>query len=142
MTSNKERGNKIMPNLKFTNIFPEYTNLHHWDYNKTPEYILYSYLILDDKTISRLEKVRMLLTAPETFYAKDILKDASKGGIINGLNRNGLIVETGKKIKYYIDDPYGKTAIIGYSKEWKLAMPRDRMILAYNRIRNEILKII
>ena len=143
MTSNKERGKKIMPNkLTFVTIFPEYADkMYEESTYLSPEYTLYRYLILEEKTLSRLARVRVLLTAPETFYARDILEEKSKGGIINGLCQGGLITETGNKQKYYIelDD---KRAIIGYAKEWKLVDSKDRMILAYNRIRNEILKLI
>ena len=50
-----------MPNLKFTDIFPEYKNLHHWDCYQTPEYTVYRYL-LDDKIdlIERLAKIKKM----------------------------------------------------------------------------------
>ena len=132
-----------MPNkLTFVTIFPEFADkMYEESTYLSPEYTLYRYLILEEKTLSRLARVRVLLTAPDTFYARDILEEKSRGGIINGLCQGGLIKETGNKQKYYIeiDD---KRAIIGYAKEWNLSIPRDRMILAYNRIRNEILKLI
>ena len=132
-----------MPNLKFTDIFPEYKNLRHWDYYQAPEYTVYRYL-LDDKIdlLERLAKIKILLNAPDTFYARDIFKGVSTGGIMNGLCRNGIITGTGNKQKYYIDDPYGKTAIIGYSQEWKLTMSREQLMVAYQRIRMAILAII
>lgn len=132
-----------MPNLKFTDIFPEYKNLLHWDYYQTPEYTVYRYL-LDDKIdlIDRLEKIKILLNAPDTFYARDVFKNVATGGIMNGLCHNGIITETGNKQKYYIDDPYGKMAIIGYSKEWKLSMSKEQLMVAYQRIRMAILAII
>lgn len=133
-----------MPNrLTFVTIFPEYANkMYEESTYLSPEYTLYRYLLLEQKTLPRLVRARALLTAPDTFYAKDILaEEKSRGGIINGFCQGGLITETGNKQKYYIevDD---KRAIIAYAKEWKLTMPKDRLILAYNRIRNEILKII
>ena len=131
-----------MPNLSFTKIFPEYRDkMYDGRTYDSPEYILYRYLILEEKTLARLPRVKALLSAPDTFYAKDILKEQSRGGIINGLCQGGLITETGKKVKYYLDIS-DKTAIIGYSKEWKLTMSKDRLIFAYNRIRNAILEII
>jgi hypothetical protein len=132
-----------MPNLKFTDIFPEYKHLRHWDYYQTPEYTVYRYL-LDDKIdlIDRLEKIKILLNAPNTFYARDVFKGVATGGIMNGLCHNCIITETGNKQKYYIDDPYGKTAIIGYSKEWKLSMSKEQLMVAYQRIRMAILAII
>ena len=131
-----------MPNLSFTKIYPEYKDkMYDGRTYDTPEYLLYRYLILEEKTLARLPRVRTLLSAPDTFYAKDILEEQSKGGIINGLCQGGLITETGNKIKYYLDIS-DKNAIIGYSKEWKLAIPKERMVFAYNRIRNAILEII
>lgn len=131
-----------MPNLSFTKIFPEYKDrVYEGSTYDSPEYILYRYLILEEKTLARLPRVKALLSAPNTFYAKDILEEQSKGGIINGLCQGGLITETGKKVKYYIDIS-DKNAIISYSKEWKLAIPKERMERAYNRIRNAILEII
>lgn len=133
-----------MPNrLTFVTIFPEYADkMYEESTYLSPEYTLYRYLLLEKKTLTRLVRARVLLTAPDTFYAKDILEEEkSRGGIINGFCQGGLITETGNKQKYYIeiDD---KRAIITYAKEWKLTIPKDRLILAYNRIRNEILKII
>ena len=133
-----------MPNrLTFVTIFPEYADkMYEESTYLSPEYILYRYLLLEKKTLTRLIRARVLLTAPDTFYAKDILEEEnSRGGIMNGLCRGGLITETGNKQKYYIEID-GKRAVITYAKEWKLTMPKDRMILAYNRIRNEILKLI
>lgn len=128
--------------LKFTDIFPEYKDISHWDYYQYPEYTVYRYLILEGKTLPRLIRIKALLTAPDTFYAKDILaEENSRGGIINGFCQSELITETGNKVKYYIDID-DKKAVITYAKEWKLTIPKDRMILAYDRIRDEILKII
>lgn len=132
-----------MPRLKFTDIFPEYKNLRHWDYYKTPEYTLYSYLLGEKADLlNRLEKIKLLIKANDTFYARDVFKDVSTGGIINGLSYNCIITETGNKQKYYIDDPRGKMAIIAYAKEWKLAMPKEQLTVAYQRIRMAILAII
>ena len=131
-----------MPKLKFETVFPEYAHLRYWDYHKTPEYSMFLYLT-EGNTIDHFARLRVLISAnKETFYARDIFPNISSGGIINSLSYNCLIKETGNVQKYYIDDPYGKTAIIGYAKEWKLSMPRDSMILAYNRMRNAILEII
>ena len=79
MTSNKEKGKKIMPNkLTFVTIFPEYADkMYEESTYLSPEYTLYRYLILEEKTLTRLARVRILLTAPETFYARDIFEEKS-----------------------------------------------------------------
>ena len=128
--------------LTFVTIFPEFADkMYNANTYTSPEYTIYRYLLGENADlIDRLEKIKLLLNANDTFYAKDVFEGVSTGGIMNGLCRNYIIKGTGNKQKYYIelDD---KRAIITYAKEWKLAIPRDTMILVYNRIRNEILKL-
>lgn len=133
-----------MPKFNFQTVFPEYANLKYWEYYNLPEYSVFKYIIDDCvNSIERLTNLKILISAPNTFYAKDIFPEGcAKGGIMNGFRYSRLIKPTGNQIKYYIDDPDGKSAIIGYAKEWELRIPKEEMEKYYNRIRNAILEII